>query len=63
MGIIRSFDVACDKCGHHNDNPSPSATYLRQMLKQDGWTISGNKFTCGNCNGNWTPEPESDTAA
>jgi hypothetical protein len=63
MGIIRAFDVACDKCGHLNDDPQCSATTLRQKLKQDGWTISGNKFTCGNCNGNWKQEPESDPAA
>jgi hypothetical protein len=62
MGIIRSFDVACDKCGHHNDDAMPSATVLRSMLKSDGWTISGNKFTCGNCNGKWKPQPEGDAA-
>jgi hypothetical protein len=40
----------------------PSATILRSILKSMGWTISGNKFTCGNCNGNWKPRPEGDAA-
>ena len=62
MGIIRAFDVTCDKCGHLNNDPTSSATTLRAILKGCGWTISGNKFTCGNCNGNWK-QPESDPAA
>jgi len=62
MGIIRAFDVACDKCGHQHGHAWPSATYLREVLKTNGWTISGNKFTCGNCNGNWKPQPEGDAA-
>jgi len=62
MGIIRAFDVECDKCKHLHNDPMPSATVLRSMLKSDGWTISGNKFTCGRCNGNWTPKPEGDAA-
>ena len=62
MGIIRSFGVACDKCGHEHATPMPSATILRSILKSMGWTISGNKFTCGNCNGNWKPRPEGDAA-
>lgn len=62
MGIIRAFDVACEKCQHQHGQASPSATELRATLKAQGWTISGNKFTCGNCNGNWK-QPESDPAA
>ena len=62
MGIVRSFDVNCDKCGHQNNNPQWSATVLRGMLKERGWTISGNKFTCGNCNGKWKPQPEGGAA-
>ena len=62
MGIIRAFDVECDKCGHNAGDSWPYATALRQTVKQDGWTISGNKFTSGNCNGNWKPQPEGDAA-
>jgi hypothetical protein len=50
MGIQRSFTVECDKCGAYSDEPARLATTIRDRCKSDGWTISGNKFTCPVCN-------------
>lgn len=51
MGIIRQFDVSCDKCGAFRDDAQWTATQVRSICKEEGWTISGNKFTCPQCNG------------
>lgn len=51
MGIIRQFDVSCDKCGGMRDDAQHLATQVRKICKEEGWTISGNKFTCPFCNG------------
>lgn len=50
MGIIRQFDVSCDKCGAFRDDAMHLATQVRKQCKEEGWTISGNKFTCPVCN-------------
>lgn len=50
MGISREFRVSCDKCGK-SCFAGPSATQMRGICKNDGWSISGNKFTCPACNG------------
>lgn len=51
MGIIRQFSVSCDKCFGETDETMWTATQVRERCKKEGWTISGNKFTCPFCNG------------
>jgi hypothetical protein len=53
MGVQRSFTAKCDKCEYHADLITyTNATALRKACKEEGWTISGNKFTCPTCNKN-----------
>ncbi len=51
MGIMRQFYVSCDKCGAIKSKGETLATNVRTICKTEGWTISGNKFTCPVCNG------------
>lgn len=51
MPITRTFWITCDKCGRVDDRRDENATILRGLVKEAGWSISGNRFTCPDCNG------------
>lgn len=50
MPITRTFWIACDKCGQVDQRKDANATILRGLVKEAGWSISGNRFTCPHCN-------------
>lgn len=52
MGICRTYDASCDKCGDEYDDPYGNLDLLKESLRRCGWTVD-RKVLCGYCNGKW----------